>query len=945
MALTEILVTKLGTRLGKILLKAYLEDPSEAIGSDLLDVAKVKIESFLDRKEAKRQFERIGEKIAAQLEPLFEHEFRRNEMGVEAVINELAEALNGKISPGFFLRKDFDPAKITAELKSGRPLPRGQFSAAEEQLYERVLAEAIRYVVEVADKLPKFQVAHIKESLQRLSNLSEVVEETSKGVKRIEDWVHRQESDAEAQQFEVDYRLAIIRRLDRLELFGADLSPESKRQSLSAAYVSLNLQAGEEDRAEPLPVEAVLNNLSPNSSRLLVRGEAGSGKSTLFRWIAVRSAQAPLARTRYGFLRSFKVARSDSLPSWMGCLPFFVRLRDCKGGKLPSPEDFPALIASEIGSPPEKWVLSVLRSGRAILLLDGIDEIPNAHRASLLNEVEALIGAYPANYVLVSTRPLAVPDGWLASEGFHEARVNPMSEVDRERFIGKWHEAVAVELRRIGKPADDLPRLAADLTRALLENPPIARLATNPLLCAMVCALHRDRSQKLPESQAELCGALCEILLHRRERESGLDLSEFPEPYKRLLYPQKKAIVQEIAHYMVLNGESSITVSRAEEKVSNALRALAGQSEEDAPVVCESIVERSGMLRETRPGHLDFIHNTFKEYLAGERFANTGDAGLLAGHALDPAWQRVIQLAVATPRQGFADDVIRRILRSESRAVQLLALQCRAAALFIDPLLEGELDALAKSLFPPRNMGDAEALAAAGDLAVPFLAYRRNLGVKKAAASIRTLRLLGTPRARLTLEGYFEEDRQAVLAELAHAVNPLLLKAVRRALAEGGVLSASIRSQIRDLEPLSDLVDLQRLDLRGTQVFDISPLAGLSNLKILDLSGTDVFDIAPLAGLSNLQSLDLSGAPVDDVSALAGLSNLQNLALSWTGVLDISPLSHLSSLQSLDLSLTLIVDVSPLAGLANLRSLDLSGPQLTDVSPLAHLTDLLIEGV
>ncbi|HSS48419.1 MAG TPA: hypothetical protein VLX28_05690, partial [Thermoanaerobaculia bacterium] len=60
MTLPEILVVKLGTRLGRILLKSYLRDPAEAIGDDLLEVAKGKIENLLDRREAKRQFEKIG---------------------------------------------------------------------------------------------------------------------------------------------------------------------------------------------------------------------------------------------------------------------------------------------------------------------------------------------------------------------------------------------------------------------------------------------------------------------------------------------------------------------------------------------------------------------------------------------------------------------------------------------------------------------------------------------------------------------------------------------------------------------------------------------------------------------------------------------------------------------------------------------------------------------
>jgi hypothetical protein len=250
MALAEILVVKLGTRLGKILLKAYLEDPAEAIGSDLLDVAKGKIENYFDRQEAKRQFERIGDKIAAQLEPLFEREFQRDEVSTEAVIHELAQALEGRISSEFFLRKDLDPAKIIAELKTGHLLPQKQFSDAEEQLYDRVLAESVRYVVDVADKLPRFEKAAIRENLSRVSRIGDNVEEIAQRVRHIAAWVDLQKESPGNQQYEIDYRLAVGRSLDYVELFGADLSAEVRHQSLSVAYVSLNLESQGRDRED-----------------------------------------------------------------------------------------------------------------------------------------------------------------------------------------------------------------------------------------------------------------------------------------------------------------------------------------------------------------------------------------------------------------------------------------------------------------------------------------------------------------------------------------------------------------------------------------------------------------------------------------------------------------------------------------------------------------------
>ena len=76
-------------------------------------------------------------------------------------------------------------------------------------------------------------------------------------------------------------------------------------------------------------------------------------------------------------------------------------------------------------------------------------------------------------------------------------------------------------LRRGGPPTElSSGKLADELKEKLAENPTINRLATNPLMCAMICALHLQRREKLWESQSELVEALRHTLLHRR----GLDI-------------------------------------------------------------------------------------------------------------------------------------------------------------------------------------------------------------------------------------------------------------------------------------------------------------------------------------------------------------------------------------------------------------------------------------
>ena len=62
------------------------------------------------------------------------------------------------------------------------------------------------------------------------------------------------------------------------------------------------------------------------------------------------------------------------------------------------------------------------------------------------------------------------------------------------------------------------------------------------------------------------------------------------------------------------------------------------------------------------------------------------------------------------------------------------------------PHIEGEDDLSLPELSPPASMADAEALARFGDAAIPYLLYQPEMEESQAAACVRTLSLIGTPR-------------------------------------------------------------------------------------------------------------------------------------------------------------------------------------------------------
>jgi predicted NACHT family NTPase len=116
-----------------------------------------------------------------------------------------------------------------------------------------------------------------------------------------------------------------------------------------------------------------------------------------------------------------------------------------------------------------------------------------------------------------------------------------MGRADREEFIDKWYRSAALELKQRPCPGEDLTRTAFRLKSELADQPELGLLASNPLLCAMICALYRERQERLPETPAELSEALVQMLLHRRERETpGLEEAHFLATWRTFQYPQKK---------------------------------------------------------------------------------------------------------------------------------------------------------------------------------------------------------------------------------------------------------------------------------------------------------------------------------------------------------------------------------------------------------------------
>jgi hypothetical protein len=407
---------KIGAPLGKFLLKRYLGEGAAASGGALIEIASQRITNEESQRVAARAFEDIGDKVVRRLVPLFED---IDDSTAEAIVNEVGLALAGNVSSEFFVQRDLDPANLGRAIRLHRPLPPAMFGEAEIGLYNRALDEAVRYIVAVADSLPAFDVQVAAVTLGRLTRIGDDLDKTLEKVSQIERLVEGMDLNETSRRYESDYRQSVQRNLDYLELFGADISPEAQRHSLTVGYVSLNFATSGtgQPSTTTYSADSLLRLLALGKGRMLLRGHAGSGKSTLFRWLAIEAALGDRSRLFLSWARVANLAKPISAVDWSNLVtqnldtnwsqylvqvknwsftdssdrvyrgivhadakstylqtsahpdwiigtasrvPFLIRLRDCPDGRLPTPDVLPSLIANEIGKPPIDWALIYL---------------------------------------------------------------------------------------------------------------------------------------------------------------------------------------------------------------------------------------------------------------------------------------------------------------------------------------------------------------------------------------------------------------------------------------------------------------------------------------------------------------------------------------------------------------------------------------------------------
>ncbi|UED87369.1 NACHT domain-containing protein [Streptomyces profundus] len=681
--------------------------------------------------------------------------------------------------------------------------------------------------------------------------------------------------------FEDDYRSYLGRRHGQLSVVGLDLTHRGRaRWPLDTAYLSLEFAVP----ARTAPWEVASRGAPTTETRIeraeralaghhrvLVRGLAGSGKTTLLQWLTVSSARAELP---------------DELRHLRDRVPFLLPLRTLvRRGPLPAPGGFLAAVGCPLADrQPEGWAHQLLAAGRALVLIDGLDEVPQERRGETEEWLRELLAAYPDASVAVTTRPSAVPEGWLADVGLAPLTVRPMSVRDVMVFVARWH-AAAIAGTDDPDERGHLGQLRDQLTDTLRAQRDFTRLASTPLLSALLCALHRDRRGHLPDSRMELYEAALSMLLVRRDSERDI---QAPEGIV-LSRDASLKLLQRLAYWLIRNGQTELHRSVALALLRDALPSMPKVAEQgSAEQILEHLLARSGLLRAPATDAVDFVHRTFQDYLGARAALQGMDLPLLVGHGHDPQWEDVLRMAVAQARPDECATLLLGLIergieeRAHRTRLQLLAAACLTHAEEVSPHVRSTVERHAARLLPPQDRERARELAEVGPLILDLLPGPGGLQLNEAEAVVHAAGLIGGDAALPLMKRFRTDERWQVRRELQDAWDQFDPgDYAREVLAHLPALDHVLVSTPEQLAVLRQLSRIAGITLRG----DFSASALIAALTPDHLVRLDILDNDTLRSLNwvsrlpRLDSLNLRRCPaVEDLSPLAD-SAIRSLTL------------------------------------------------------------------
>jgi len=363
-----------------------------------------------------------------------------------------------------------------------------------------------------------------------------------------------------------------------------------------------------------------LDEYLKSQSQALIVGEAGSGKSSLLRFVALDILADKPA------LEAVKNRFAKAIPVW---LPFalWVRMSIEHGSPVAIEDAVSEFFRSQGDTGLADEMRRAVGGQNIVLLADGIDEASDVTAARTLVAVLTAFSSRTGIPILATSRPHGARNLSELASSWDRCNLAALSDAQRHALASLWFGVLeGFEAGASATPSQiqgRAKRKADTFISALQLNAGISRLSQTPLFLLAFLNLHRC-GQTLPRDRFAASQEIVEQLMEHQPRRRDMSalamrsLAGDPRMRDRVIADFAYALqAGELRGSIPDAATEEVAAARGADLIRSRQQSADQESAEaDARKIFSFTGERAGLLVNKAQGNVGFLHLSLQEYLA-----------------------------------------------------------------------------------------------------------------------------------------------------------------------------------------------------------------------------------------------------------------------------------------------------------------------------------------